>query len=67
MDRLKQRRGSGRKGSLIFCMLRIKLVEVSYNTWWLVSGRTTDVSNMKHEFFMIRTTNQNEKFIFMKD
>ncbi|KAA0039623.1 Retrovirus-related Pol polyprotein from transposon TNT 1-94 [Cucumis melo var. makuwa] len=41
------------------------LTEVPYNTWWIDSGCTIHVSNTMQGFLTTRTTNPNERFIFM--
>ncbi|KAL0544331.1 hypothetical protein IC582_019444 [Cucumis melo] len=41
------------------------LTEVPYNTWWIDSGCTIHVFNTMQGFLTTRTTNLNERFIFM--
>ncbi|KAA0061857.1 copia-like pol polyprotein [Cucumis melo var. makuwa] len=41
------------------------LTEVPYNTWWIDSGCITHVFNKMQGFLTTRTTNPNERFIFM--
>ncbi|KAL0551495.1 hypothetical protein IC582_010583 [Cucumis melo] len=41
------------------------LTEVPYNTWWIDSGCTIHISNTMQGFLTTRTTNPNERFIFM--
>ena len=65
-DCLKRKAWFENKGkhNALVCF-KSNLTEVSYNTWWIDSGCTIHVSNTMLGFLTTRTTNPNERFIFM--
>ena len=50
-----------------FICFETNLVEVPYNTWWIDSNYTTYISNTMQRFFMIKSINPNENFVFMRN